>query len=365
MAVSPNVTGPLLAGTSLTISCTVTLAVPVDSNDTVSIHWTGTDTIPPERYILNPAMRVSDNRYVGSLTISPLADQDDGTFTCTGTTSGGDVGSSTDSIAIDVRGKWCLTVILMYNFISLHLLALPAVAISPNSGMAAKAGQPYSLLCSVAEIPDLLLESSLQWTRVGGGGRVLNTSSGSGLQLHFNPLLTSDGGQYTCHVTVNVPSARESVTITASRELTVTSKFNFAKFLIHVLTPFFFTVPKPLVVLSRSHTGTVYVGTQLTLTAHISLSDVSGRNISVDINWSRDGDVIVNNSHTTVSVVGGSGTSYTAWLSLSPVTTADSGSIIATVTVSPTTPSPYILSSVATSVTDSFLEIAGIQRKRN
>ena len=132
-----------------------------------------------------------------------------------------------------------------------------------------------------------------------------------------------------------------------------------------MLTPFFFTVPKPLVVLSRSHTGTVYVGTQLTLTAHISLSDVSGRNISVDINWSRDGDVILNNSHTTVSVVGGSGTSYTAWLSLSPVTTADSGSITATVTVSPTTPSPYILSSATTSVTDNFLQIAGIQRERN
>ena len=87
-------------------------------------------------------------------------------------------------------------------------------------------------------------------------------------------------------------------------------------------------VQSQTIVIRRSHNDTVYIGTQLTLTAHISLSDVN----SVDVTWTRGNDVIANDSHTIVSVVSGSGSSYMSYLSLSPVTSYDGGPITATVT---------------------------------
>ena len=86
------------------------------------------------------------------------------------------------------------------------------------------------------------------------------------------------------------------------------------------------------VVISRSHNDTVYIGTQLTLTAHISLGGVN----SVDVTWTRGNDVIVNESHTIVSVVSGSGSSYMSSLSFSPITSCDGGPITATVTATVT-----------------------------
>ena len=87
------------------------------------------------------------------------------------------------------------------------------------------------------------------------------------------------------------------------------------------------------IVIRRSHNDTVYIGTQLSLTSHISITDGVNEVVSVDITWTRGNDVIVNNSHTEVLTVSGSGSSYTSSLSFSPVTSADGGPITATVTV--------------------------------
>ena len=84
--------------------------------------------------------------------------------------------------------------------------------------------------------------------------------------------------------------------------------------------------------ISRSHNDTVYIGTQLTLTSHISVSGVDDI-ISVEISWTRGNDVIVNDSHTTVSAVSGNSSRYSASLSFSPVTTADGGPMIVIVTI--------------------------------
>ena len=98
------------------------------------------------------------------------------------------------------------------------------------------------------------------------------------------------------------------------------------------------------IVIRRSHNDTVYIGTQLTLTAHISLSDVN----SVDVTWTRGNDVIANDSHTIVSVVSASGsTTYMSSLSLSPVTSYDGGPITATVTATVTATSLVVTASDA------------------
>ena len=89
MTVSLSRSGPLYTGTGLTITCTVTVDPSVNSGETVSTNWIGVGNIPPERYNITPATSHSDSdTYSGSLTISPLAITDTGTFTCTGTVAG-------------------------------------------------------------------------------------------------------------------------------------------------------------------------------------------------------------------------------------------------------------------------------------
>ena len=96
----------------------------------------------------------------------------------------------------------------------------------------------------------------------------------------------------------------------------------------------------------RSHSGTVYVGTEFALTASITFTDDDVRAVDVDltldISWTRGSDVIISDTRITVSDVSGSDTSYTASLTFSPITTDDTGSYTASVTVRPTTTSQYI-----------------------
>ena len=104
MSVSLNRTGPLFAGTSLTISCTVTLDSNVNNNERVTIDW---GDIPPERYSESLIMRESDDgSYTGRLTISPLANSDDGTvITCTGRVTETQSASNSDQVTISVESE--------------------------------------------------------------------------------------------------------------------------------------------------------------------------------------------------------------------------------------------------------------------
>ena len=85
--------------------------------------------------------------------------------------------------------------------------------------------------------------------------------------------------------------------------------------------------------ISKSHSGPIYAGSEFVLTANISLSGMNG-DISLDITWRRGNNVIDNDIHTTVSNASGSGDTYTASLTYSPITISDSGQITAIVTVS-------------------------------
>ena len=104
VAVTVNNTGTLYAGTGLTLTCTVTLDSSVDNREHVSIDWS---RMPEERSTVSSVMRESDSSsYTASLTISPLADQDDdGTYTCTGTATGGTTASASGDVTITVHGE--------------------------------------------------------------------------------------------------------------------------------------------------------------------------------------------------------------------------------------------------------------------
>ena len=105
MSVSPSRSGPLYAGTSLGITCTVTLDGGVDNRENVSVEWSGPQT---GRHTATPTVIESDSSRVYSFTISPLAVGDNGTVNCTATITGVDQRQSatnTNSTSLIVQGK--------------------------------------------------------------------------------------------------------------------------------------------------------------------------------------------------------------------------------------------------------------------
>ena len=96
----------LYAGTELTLTCTVTVTPSLDNEDSVVTKWSGPD-ISGNRFSDTDASG-SGRTYSGSLTISPLADWDDGTYTCTATateSNGIHQATGSDDVAIIVRGE--------------------------------------------------------------------------------------------------------------------------------------------------------------------------------------------------------------------------------------------------------------------
>ena len=123
---------------------------------------------------------------------------------------------------------------------------------------------------------------------------------------------------------------------------------------------FLCTVPQPTVVITRSHSDIVYVGTALTLTADITFSDLSGIDVplSFDIIWTSDDGVISDDDRITISAVSGSGANYTASLSYSPITIDDGGLVTATLTVRPSDGSQFIQS--VTAIAQETVDVEGL-----
>ena len=83
--------------------------------------------------------------------------------------------------------------------------ALPAPNISLSFSGYSIAGQDYSLQCSASVVDGLVVLPDLKIVFPNSTEiSVMNTSS---LDYMFSPLRTSDGGQYTCTATVNIPQA--------------------------------------------------------------------------------------------------------------------------------------------------------------
>ena len=74
----------------------------MNNNERATIDW---GDIPPERYSVSPVNR--DGSYTGRPTISPLANEDNGTvITCNGTITGGtETTSRYDEPTVSVEGE--------------------------------------------------------------------------------------------------------------------------------------------------------------------------------------------------------------------------------------------------------------------
>ena len=101
------------------------------------------------------------------------------------------------------------------------------------------AGQPYSLTCSVEVVPHLVVEPSIVWTRQNDGPLEVNTGSGTSLQLNFNPLKASDGDNYTCISSFDIPDVSDSVTVgVKSTGIVVTCKYVLCQQLLYIFINF-------------------------------------------------------------------------------------------------------------------------------
>ena len=93
----------------------------------------------------------------------------------------------------------------MRTHATLHLSAVPTITASITSPTGLFiAGQSYTLTCTanVTRGETVSTNSTITWIHPNGS---VTSVTGSSLDLTLNPLHMSDGGQYTCNVSVSSP----------------------------------------------------------------------------------------------------------------------------------------------------------------
>ena len=80
------------------------------------------------------------------------------------------------------------------------------------------AGQLLSIVCRFQMADNLIRPPTVQW--LNSAGSVQSDTS----TFSFSPLLTSDGGEYTCNVTINIPELNILLSDDDTIRLTVQSK---------------------------------------------------------------------------------------------------------------------------------------------
>ena len=108
--------------------------------------------------------------------------------------------------------------------------------ISVSSEGTLRAGEYYTLTCTISVINGLVESALLEanWTGPGGstdlnGARIVDIPNNSGnttaLSLEFRPLVTSHGGQYTCTGFLTIPDISITKNNTSIADVTVQSEF--------------------------------------------------------------------------------------------------------------------------------------------
>ena len=115
---------------------------------------------------------------------------------------------------------------------SLTALPAPQVTITPSGS--STAGSSYNLTCTVMVVNGLVVVPQVMWFKngtsvIGGNGISLTpgmvSANTTTLTLQFNPLNTSNGGQYSCIANVSLPAISiTSLFSTSISNLTVQSK---------------------------------------------------------------------------------------------------------------------------------------------
>ena len=116
---TPSRTTPLYAGTSATLTCTVTLHPNVDSGESVMMVWN-----TPSYHYSDTGLRISGKTYTRNITISPLLIRHSGRYVCSVTVTKTNVNQATSISAIDITvlSKLSIYMNLLYGIsVSLQL----------------------------------------------------------------------------------------------------------------------------------------------------------------------------------------------------------------------------------------------------
>ena len=121
--VSLNRTGPLYVGTGLALTCSVTLDMSVNNNETVSIQWSGVEGMG--EVFRNNGTGLSDTQYTSNLIISPLTAEHRGLINCTATVRGGSENqtvSNSSGVVLTIEGEiiYSLLVSVIIDFQPLY-----------------------------------------------------------------------------------------------------------------------------------------------------------------------------------------------------------------------------------------------------
>ena len=212
---------PIMAGESLTLTCSIIL--PAGVTGTPDFHWEGPGVTPTAAAPTTSGQEVSS-----ILTLSAIATSQAGQYSCTATLSGSSV--STD-LTVTVQSKFTdISCLLRVNGTIPASVPVPTPSITASRSTGGLyAGTSLSLTCDYTLSPsvDTAPQTAVVWMI---GGAAVDTSSGrisaTGDNLSFSPLATSDTGSYTCQLTVTAQQTHITLQPpeqSAAREITVQS----------------------------------------------------------------------------------------------------------------------------------------------
>ena len=180
----------------------------------VTVQWTHNGTMSDVFSMRSP--------FISTLTLSPLSMTDAGQYSCVATADSSSQYISTSSQGHSSDMTLSVTSMLT-SCIQCHTngcllpLALPAPGVNISFSGNSTAGYNYSLVCSASVVDGLVVLPDIKIVPT-----VLSVVNTSSVEDMFSPLRTSDGGQYTCTATINIPqtgitnlsgSAMEAITV--------------------------------------------------------------------------------------------------------------------------------------------------------
>ena len=98
---TPSRTTPLYAGTSVTLTCTMTLHPNVDSGESVMMVWNVPSSLSRNEYS-DTGLHISGKIYTRNITISPLLTKHSGGNLCSVAVTGKNVKQALDTSTIDI-----------------------------------------------------------------------------------------------------------------------------------------------------------------------------------------------------------------------------------------------------------------------
>ena len=204
-------TGPLYAGTTITLLCNVTIGMSVNNNETVSATWSA----PCEGcHTFTDAIQESERSFVSSYIISPLADQDGDTYNCSAKIMSNATGvqshPSSADVTISVAGKSYFQIVCR-NFLIYISSELPLPMVSISNNTIGIAGDELVLTCFVTTVYHLATNAQLtvMWREGRGemteGEMAYLNETTTVRNLTFSPLSTSHGAEYICQAIIKIP----------------------------------------------------------------------------------------------------------------------------------------------------------------